>query len=565
MIKRKRSLDIPVLTEDEKEIITLGRENPNIFTDYWFRPYGEEKGFLFDENFDPEGAWQLKAHNAAQSDIIVVGGFFSGKTLGIGVSMFVWGCQTYPDFRFLGVANTLKQSRYMYDKIIALARNTPAERLIFSAPLTPWPRIEIKFWWDDTLVESYLEWGSLDNKTASEAISGFEGDIICIDEAFQIPNLEDMLTILGTRVRGSFRGRERVGRFIMLTNSWENPYGWYLWDLASSDPMDHLSILVASKHNHNVTPDQLRRAAARIPEDERDRFLEGIRPQGKGIYFSNDSIYACEDALIGQLAEDFVRSQVPGWNVIYQHGAGIVYYTQPPEKGHKYLMFGDPGTKGAPNRDAPVWIVWDVTNFPNEPANLVAFWWGNGKGQIIAFIGTMVRFILMYRPYMAGMDSTGTQKNAAMAINLHLRGGRIKNPQILAWLGKDIDTTKGIKIPKDIQLIGMDFSVGKKGQMLFSGKMMLDAHRFRWPKSIAGIRSQLSMYDPLDDKPSKPKFPQDIVAVICMSAHAIQNLFAIELDENETEDDEATADSLVSPSPRGDGRYSPRAIVRIPR
>jgi hypothetical protein len=544
-MKNRNSASIPTLTDAEMEIIRLGQSDPSIITSYFFSTNpGYEPGFEFDKNFLPEGQWQRRMHVAQQDNILVVGGFFSGKTLGVAMSMCVRAITTFPDFRFLNTAATLRQSGYMYSKILSLAKGTPFEKLIHSAPSTPWPKIEIKFWWEDALIESYMDFGSLDSRQASEAISGFEGDIICIDEAFQIPNLEELMIILGSRVRGTFRGRERAGKIVIITNSYPNPYGWYLWDLASSDPENYLSMVVSSRHNLNVTPRQLANALKRIPKDEHEQYIEGLRPVGKGVFFSNESIYACEDAMQGQMAMLMASNNEPGWRIITQHGAGVIYYAEPYQPGHKYLMFGDPGTAGAPNRDAPVWIVWDVTEFPNEPARLACFWWGNGKGVINAFIGNMAKLILLYRPYFVGMDSTGPQKNAATAINLHLRGGRIINPEILSWIGSEVDTSKGIKIPKGTQIVGMDFSVGKKNSMLFSGKMMLDAHRFRWPKIITGLRGQLSMYSPEDDKPGKPRFPQDLVSVVCMSAHAIQALFAISIPDDEDEDDQAPIDSV---------------------
>jgi hypothetical protein len=287
----------------------------------------------------------------------------------------------------------------------------------------------------------------------------------------------------------------------------------------------------------------------RIPVEERDRYIDGLRPEGKGIYFDKESIIACEDPLVGDVAISMVQNKTPGWDMLYQHGAGIVYYLEPAEKGRLYMMFGDPGTLGAPNRDSPVWMVWDVTDFPSQPARLVCFWWGNGRGKITAFIGAMVRFIMKFRPKFIGVDSTGPQKNAVTAINLHLRGGRITNPEILEWLGPDIPVgRKGVKIPEGTIISGMDFSVGKKNMYLFSGKMMIDSHKFSWPRIITGIRSQLGTYDPAMDRGSLPRFPQDIVSVVAMSAHAIQALFAIDLDtlQDEDEDLETPPNNVVN-------------------
>ena len=69
-----------VLTPTEIEICKQAREDPNIFTDYFFRPRGEKHGWKFDANFDKEGAWQRALHEASQKDITVIGGFGTGKT-----------------------------------------------------------------------------------------------------------------------------------------------------------------------------------------------------------------------------------------------------------------------------------------------------------------------------------------------------------------------------------------------------------------------------------------------------------------------------------------------------
>ena len=47
-----------VLTPSEIEILQQSQKNPNLFTDYFFRPYGESKGWTFDYQFDEKGAWQ---------------------------------------------------------------------------------------------------------------------------------------------------------------------------------------------------------------------------------------------------------------------------------------------------------------------------------------------------------------------------------------------------------------------------------------------------------------------------------------------------------------------------
>ena len=67
------------LTDQEIEILRRGREDPNIITDYFLRPKGADKGFRFDEKFDPEGAWQIPFFFSTQRDRYVSGGVGTGK------------------------------------------------------------------------------------------------------------------------------------------------------------------------------------------------------------------------------------------------------------------------------------------------------------------------------------------------------------------------------------------------------------------------------------------------------------------------------------------------------
>ena len=75
-----------VLTDQEIEIIKRGRSDPNIVTNYFFRPKGGTKGYLFDENFDPQGAWQKMFAMMKQRDARISGGIGTGKTTCVGMA-----------------------------------------------------------------------------------------------------------------------------------------------------------------------------------------------------------------------------------------------------------------------------------------------------------------------------------------------------------------------------------------------------------------------------------------------------------------------------------------------
>jgi len=511
------------LTDEEIEILRLGREDPDVITNYFFRPPGAIKGWKFDYNFDPEGAWQKTIHHATQKRIVLIGGFGSGKTKGVAMSAATW-CITTMDFAFMNCAPRSWQSELMYRFLLDISRNTPFERLIYESPKKPYPKIELRFWVRNVLVVSTMEFMSVE-KNAS-AILGWEGDWANVDEGGQLDDLGGTITNLGSRMRGTTQhGRERLGRMSITTNSWDNPELWYRFDLANELPEDYLSIVVSTRSNHNVTEDQLRLMLKDIPEDEHQRFIDGSRPEGRGFYFSKNKVYACEDQFYGDLILDAVAKEAPGYGLQSLHGAGVTYFQVPANKTHVYFLLGDPGTDAAPNRNAPCLQVWDCTDFPKYKATLAAFWWGNGNHSISPFVNQLLRFMADYQPYFTGVDSTGPQKSTAELLNLYLMGDtRIDKEKALEWFG-DVDKDKLMN--KSIG--GLDFSGGKKPAYLISARLMIEAQLMAWPKFVVGLRSQLTNYDPAKDTVGQPKIPQDLVATLAMSAYAIRAWFGIDI------------------------------------
>lgn len=518
------------LTESEVEILRQGIQDPDVVTDYFFRPTGTEHGWRFDENFDPEGAWQKQVHQAAQKDIVIVGGFGTGKTSGIAMSAIVW-CLLTRDFKFLNVAQKVYQAKQMYDFVLSIARNTRFEDLIWEKPRRPYPRIVLRYKIGKAVYESTMEFMSVDKD--STGILSWEGDWVNIEEAGLLDNLDENVINLGSRIRGTIRHRERLARLSMISNSWDNFWLWYYFDRADADPENFLSIVVSTRHNHNILPEQFKRMLARIPVDEQQRFIDGTRPEGKGSYFAREAIYACEDEMAGYLVEENTSRNVAGYAIQRLHGAGIVYLSTPPDRNKLYIEVGDPGTDGAPRRNAPVLTVWDVSDFPAHPARLVLFWWGNGDGRIGPFVDKMLDFADLYRPFKVFIDATGPQKNSAQLINEHIFRNRFSASRVRTdgdlqeFIEDGFDSPMGLV--KGIS--GMDFSGYRKTEYLLALKLFIEGCLLVWPKNITGIRSQLSNYDIEKDK----KIAQDIVATMAMAAFAIRGCFNVKLSDMVTQ------------------------------
>lgn len=507
------------LSPDEIEILRLGRENPDLITNYFFRPKGSEKGFVFDNNFAEWGRWQKMFHLADQTRIVVIGGFGSGKTLCVAVSASVWSMTTL-DFKFMNAAPRAWQSELMYRLIMDLSEDTPFGKLIYECPRRPYPMIKLKFYVGQHLVNSSLEFMSVD-KNASQILS-WDGDWMNIDEAGLIDDLSDTIRNAGSRLRGvTKRGRPRLGRLSMCSNSWDNPELWYRYDMADSLPNEHLSITVSTRANENITPEQLRDILKDVPEDEWDQFIEGHRPQGSGLYFSTNSVHACESKMLSSFAKDGVANNEDGFHIASTKLAGVVQYELPAAPDHSYILIADPGTGEAPNRNAPTCMVWDITNFPEQRCMLAGFWWGSGHGSITPFLVKYFQLMMKYKPIYNGVDSTGPQKATAELLNTYiLDRGKVEDTG--GWLGQiNLD---GI-IDKAIH--GLDFSGGKKPMYLINARLMIEAKLMTWADIIVGIRSQLTNYDPAKDRIGEPKISQDIVAAFAMSAHVIRALFHI--------------------------------------
>ena len=509
------------LSDQEIEILRRGVEEPDFITRYFFaRP--DTNGWNLDENFDPEGAWQKQVHVAAQKRITVIGGFGSGKTKGIAASACIWSMTT-KDFKFMNCAPAAWQSELMYQFVTQdLAVDTVFGKMIYAKPRRPYPIVELRFRIHGVTVRSTLEFMSVD-KNAS-AILSWEGDWVNIDEGGLIDDLKDTIRNLGSRLRGHASGRERLGRLSLTTNSWDNDYLWYLYDQARKDPQDYLSLTVSSRHNNNITPAQMRMMLKDVPEEEHDRFIDGARPVGRGKYFSQNKVFACEDEQYGNFLLACVNDNLEGYEMSRLYGSGIVHFETAYNDEHIYMLVGDPGTDNAPNRNAPVCMVWDVSDFPKYKASMAALWWGAGYGSITPFTQKFLEFMSKYNPVLSAVDNTGPQKNTAELLNTYIQSSRVDPTKTFEWLGTTVDISHVL----NPIIGGFDFSGGKKPAYLIAGRLMLEARLVTWPKFVMGMRSQLTNYDPEKDVAGKPKIAQDLVATYCMSAYAVQAWFHVD-------------------------------------
>lgn len=524
------------LTDQEIELAKVSKDDPNIWLKYWFKPYGDEPAFQLDRNMNP--GWQREVCLASQSNIIVSGGVGSGKTVGVGIMASYFAGMVYPDFKFLNAAPFSYQAGQMHAEILKQAANTPFEKLIWATRFKPYPNIVLKFAIGKTIITSTMEFMSVDKNAKN--IFSYEGDWINIEEGGLLDNLEEVMISLGTRLRGSYRGRARMGRLSIISNPWDNPHFWYIFDMAQADPENYLSMTVSTRGNKNVTDKQLELILKRIPPEEHERFINGARPEGSGNFFNRLKVYECENPVSADWIQEQVTNKKEGYGLQRDPHVGVAYFEVPRIPKHQYMIFGDLGTDKAPDRNAPALMVFDVSGFPEEPAEMVGFWWGNGNGSIMPFFKQLLRFSQKFQPLAVGVDSTGTQKYSAEMMNTFILTGNLE------WTGlfsANDDKVGSYGLPKDFKVSGMDFSGTKKVAYLRSGAFLIEAVLFRWPRFLTGLRSQLANYDPLRDKNNEKGIPQDLVATLCMAAYAIRRYFYLDLPEEEAQKEARDADS----------------------
>ena len=518
------------LTQSELEIIQQGLESPeqlDYFCNYYYNK-GDGSIFLFDNNFVPEYAWQKKIVFAQQTLIVGVMGIGSGKTLGVGMGAFTWAMST-EGFKFMNGANWAWQSRIMKELIETQLVDTPAEKFIENSVDTPFPKLTLGFKVGRSKMRSTMEFMSMDKQAAK--IFSWRGDWINLDEAALVDNLDQALMNLSTRLTGkTARGREFLGRMSLMTNPWDNEsasHVYYFYDLAIDNPDECLSISVPTSANKNVTDRQVKNSLKFIRDpEEQERLLMGLRPEGKGKYFAKGRVAAASDPYLSEFIEQKNTKGDRGYKLITAPTLGAVEYQMPKTSDFCFLL-GDPGTGTFPARNAPCVAVVDASKLPESPAIVTAFWWGNGNRHIQPFIDKVYEYKEKYRPIFAGIDSTGPQSGMVQLMNLQK-----------IWDGQPLRELWG-----QIPITGMDFSVGRKMNMLLSLRNMIELGLFKWADIAKGIKMQMYSYDPMLDRGGEPKIAQDIVATLAMAAFVIRAYYNVGTD-NENNDSEASLQLL---------------------
>src|SRR5258706_179790 len=241
----KRDLDI--LQASDYEILELGAKNANYISDYYLRtptsgtrwvknplPPDKRKEMGWKTLYDawekdgkPDKIWvysdidyevqfdldknpvfwhhhgwlfldyQLDIHHCPQPEVTCIAGFGSGKTAFEAASAVVTA-MSVPNSRIFCIAPQMIQGMEVYKYIMTNFSNTPFwNRFVWNYPQKPVPKFVIR---NDYINESTVEILSIEHDP--EKIRTLEGDMVFLDQAEKIDNLDDLVRDAGSRLRG---------------------------------------------------------------------------------------------------------------------------------------------------------------------------------------------------------------------------------------------------------------------------------------------------------------------------------------------------------------------------
>ena len=353
--------------------------------------------------------WQLKFHHAEQTEITIIGGFGSGKTLLMAVSLLTMAAML-PGFRGFVMAPKNTQAAEVLMKVNEwTAGSVYEERFIYKVLNRP-PKIVVA---NDAVGKSnVIEFYAIEKDWGK--VRTLQGDVAYIDQAEQLPDLDGVVRDVGTRLRGTYAGtgRRSVGRLAMFANAGDSPELWDRFDMQEQDPEIYLSMIVSSLDNPHLTQREIDAFKRRVGGTQQaiEQWIHARRPVGQGIEFTTAMLRRCHDESLDTTIQQAVEQGREGFHYEKAPRVGIYWWQMPADPSRIYLVAGDPGQSNPPNRNSPVILVWDITDFPSQPAVLRVFRWIWGNGTYTPFTSAFASMVEEYRAFGRNtFDSTGPQ------------------------------------------------------------------------------------------------------------------------------------------------------------
>lgn len=479
--------------------------------------------------------WQLQIHHAPQPDVTVIGGYGCGKTAAIAMSLAVLAI-TVPNFRGFAVAPQMIQATEVYNYLNTALFGTPYwEKFVVGSPKRPMPQFVIE---NSYVGRSTIEIFSIEDDP--EKIRTLEGDVAYLDQAEKFDDLEQIERDLGSRLRGTVRGRPRLGKMVWIANAGDNPQLWYRYDLGEYEPQFYMSLNPRSMDNPYLSKTDIANLKRRVggTTEEIEQWMEGRRPMGSGEHFSRKMVEMCIDEPMNNLMEeldalplDNIRREGFTWRKTQQLGTFLWEMPEDKKSKRDYIVISDPGSSNPPDRNSAIIMVFDVTSFPQQPMTMRAFNWIVGDGSYWPWVLAYQKYVTDYKAFgRNAFDSTGVQKGFDELIfhDMHLAAE------------------------------GMNMAVGGKMLALNALKFFMGKGLIKFPY-IPHLTNQLTNYKLPDNK-----IRQDLVMCLAMAAAWARRLYYVELDnEEQFNDGQAVPGEIERYSRRGADRYDrPSSVYR---
>jgi hypothetical protein len=431
--------------------------------------------------------YQYFWHHVPIKNSTFLAGVGSGKTSTVAAS-YTMDCLTTPGFRALNASVTAKQAELAYDMVDAWMENNPRlKKLVVDRVLRPYPILQF-------YNGSFFEFRTAG--LGAKFIRGHEYDRINYDEG-ELDEDGEAIKVLRGRLRGTRPdGSTRMARLDVTGTPAQVEWFRTRFEIglpghprATPETLKHyFSMRVPTYANTKLTKEQIELMEAEFPAEYALIELGAQFPDYGMSTFPHNHVRACTDASLNdELTEALYENKnaKAGYNLEEWPRVGVIKMEFPLERGHNYIMAGDPGVDNPPHRNAACVMVFDVTA---RPATMVYFHWVPGKGSYHPFLDSYKYAMDLYCPTSRGMDVTGTQK----AIDE------------LAF--EDFDLT----------IDPLHFG-GLKDTLINSLSMALARHELRWPR-IEGLTKQLTGYHREDDKNEE----QDLVMTLAQIAYFLR-------------------------------------------
>jgi len=424
---------------------------------------------------------------------LAITGTGSGKTSNVAIAALTY-CVLNPGFGFLNAGPRQRQSDLMLGEVEKWVTNAPFMKFIQISrganrlwkEVNGYPTVAVISPVNPNVRSTFIcQTVGID----ADNVLGMGRDWINVDETQLITNMAAAEPKIVTRMRGTRAdGKPTWSKLTCISNPGDNlDFGMLIekYQRLQKKHPDSVVVLtdVPASENIYITRRQLQQMEMSMGEMDIERWMGGSSSAIiDNATISDKILEICHDPQMDKEITRIAKSR---------DDLGVMEYELPYDPSRDYLAVGDIGKSPLMNLNSlnvPAIMVFDVTNFLEEPHALVAFAWMDGKGTYKTWTKKMEYYVMKYRCkgyYDAGnvqsaFEDVGPFQDMPMTVPLYFSG----RPGIKQWA---------------LAIITLLCQQGS----------------FRWPR-IKGLWHQARIYDPKSNKK-----PDDVMTCLLLFARAV--------------------------------------------